>query len=170
MLWTLLAIVLFLIGVGTLKGLFRENERKISVILFSVFVLLAAISFGIGKFNSDDTAEKLTEESQKVETTIHENNIPTGQSKVVLSGENAVIIADVYMAILPESLTEYLNYISKNNKNAIMRMAERGELIEVKQGTEVTVVSQSVRKGTQIEIIQTGMKGYVVSTLLEKKY
>lgn len=105
--------------------------------------------------NSASTpAEPATEKQDEIET--------------VLSGENGFLKDDVFVAKNEDAEDEMYKYINANNKDALIRMAARGDIFLAKKNTPITVIDRGFLTAT-IEIIETGQRGLVPVEFLSKK-
>lgn len=97
-----------------------------------------------------------------------EDTLNEYESSVVISGDVAILTQDTFVYKTKEAGDELYAYIRADNKDAITRMAGRGEIFLLKKGIEVTVIDRGLAS-SQIEVNSTGERWYLGTEYLEKK-
>ncbi|RUL47226.1 hypothetical protein [Lysinibacillus antri] len=87
---------------------------------------------------------------------------------VVVDGQDGYLIQNTFLAIDEESFDELISYYIADNGDAIIRMMENGRVFAGSKGEMVTVIDSGFTQ-SYIEIISTGMRGYVESELVRSK-
>ncbi|SES17751.1 hypothetical protein [Psychrobacillus sp. OK032] len=90
------------------------------------------------------------------------------KSTVVVDGQNGYLIQNAFVAIDKESFDELISYYVADNGDAIIRMMENGRVFAGSKGEKVTVIDSGFTQ-SYIEIVSTGMRGYVESELVRSK-
>lgn len=86
----------------------------------------------------------------------------------VVDGQDGYLIQNTFLAIDEESFDELISYIVADNGDAIIRLMENGRVFAGSKGERVTVIDSGFTQ-SYIEIVSTGMRGYVESELVRSK-
>lgn len=141
---------------------------------FLIFAVLSIVVIVIVKsgnyFEGIDEAVNPPQVQAEAKTEIIKEPKPVKEEKrkTPISGENAKITEDMPVAVSKESLDEMINYINANNKEALGRMALRGEFFKVNKGDRVTVVKSGFLS-SEVEVIETGQRGFVPNEFIIKE-
>ncbi|MBO0587444.1 hypothetical protein [Sporosarcina sp. E16_8] len=87
---------------------------------------------------------------------------------VVVDGQNGYLIQNTFIAVDKGSLKELVSYYVADNGEAILRMADNGRIFGGLKGEKVTVIDSGFTQ-SYIEIVSTGMRGYVESELVRSR-
>ncbi|MDQ0186668.1 hypothetical protein MKX78_24175 [Cytobacillus sp. FSL R5-0569] len=181
MLWILGAIFVAVVGLGGFKEVIFGNEAqqvksKLITVFGSILVVAIILLFiGVRQLNSIDSANVeeniYQEENNQLTTTTTSPKTPSNNERkeAILKGQDVTFNDDFYMAISEQSFDELMNNVAQNNTDATQRMVDKGDLILINKGTEAYVLNRTIGGLAEVEIINTGLRGFVVVEVLEKK-
>ncbi len=136
---------------------------------YAIFAVISIVILAYAKFTDIQESKVVTQpevvvdEKTKVTPVEAENKRTTP-----ISGENARITEEMPVAVTKEALDEMINYINADNKEALARMALRGEFFKVNKNERVAVVDSGFLS-SEIEVIATGQRGFVPNEFLVKE-
>ncbi|MGE7021333.1 hypothetical protein [Solibacillus cecembensis] len=86
----------------------------------------------------------------------------------VVEGHNGYLTQNTFLAIDEESFDELISYIVADNGEALIRMMEAGRVFAGRKGEVVTIIDAGFTQ-SYIEVVSTGMRGYVEAELVKSR-
>lgn len=142
----------------------KEDTKKYNT-AFGIFIFVGLVLFFVGKhyWNVD------TKPSNSVSVS---NSGTHSETKYINTGQDAVFNKDGLAATTKELHDQLVKYAVAGNEDAVKRMIDRGEVISLPKGTQVTVVNRSSTGTAEIEILDkpfAGKKAFVIIEDLDPK-
>jgi hypothetical protein len=124
-------------------------------------------------FEENDVKIKVSQKENyqepKTKTTPSTDSSGNGQKEIILKGQDVKFNDDIYLAVSKQAFDELMNNVIQKNTDATLRMVDRGDLILIKKGTDAYVIDRTISGVAEVEIIKTGLRGFVVVEVLKKK-